>query len=728
MSSSHGSPRASSSEFSPISPISSSSSVSIANPLPEWMRTGRRRLRFLTQGRLRLAFIAAGFILLGWLLTSTLGPAEEYDLDGSGFEHDVSSAGVLTEPSGYGLDSDDMPSSEDKFNSRPFGHPSDGEMDEFEAEIDDIVRNKYKNKPTLNGALADLHSAVTDKLQEWKPHFGSGHRNRPMTTTSTSTARRVQSTGTSGSRKKPPRPHARPNEGEQVQDGLGEEDRLGARTRIGKCTILFNGNSFWERAIKSHEEHDKLHGYRMHVLRQNLLDDVWSKPAYILSLLLRELAKPESERLEWIFWVDADTVILNPKVPIETFLPPPGSDFDDIHLMYSNDWNGLNNGVFPVRVNRWSVELFLAITSFRHYNPDVGLVFRDQSAMDITLKHPRFKRHVVEAPQRWFNAYQGEHNETLSPNQIRRGDLLVHFAGVTNREERMGFWLNRAEQHLDDWEVPVKSTSYPQEARDFWDEQRQRRHDEDSTITETRKKAEDIMTELETRMSEYSDRLSEDQKTSIEDAKEQLTKILNDDGANKDNIDMIKEDARLLEEVAQPLTEIIKDINGKLLESAHKAIFAGEKDLLEAGFSRQSGGEGLDPSLSRLSSHIRALKDMVMQPQELWNKLEIAAATNAVTEARAEWQETKAAAALEEGKAKDLQDQILKEASLYAFPSEALASSYTATISSGSVDASYTSPSVVEAEGAASETAAFEADASLEPIEGDWREILNQET
>lgn len=82
------------------------------------------------------------------------------------------------------------------------------------------------------------------------------------------------------------------------------------------------------------------------------MDDVWSKPAYILSLLLRELAKPESERLEWLFWVDvdADTIILNPHLPIDVFLPPPGSEFDDINLMYSSDWNGLNNGVFPVRV------------------------------------------------------------------------------------------------------------------------------------------------------------------------------------------------------------------------------------------------------------------------------------------------------------------------------------------------------------------------------------------
>ncbi|EMC91082.1 glycosyltransferase family 34 protein, partial [Baudoinia panamericana UAMH 10762] len=256
--------------------------------------------------------------------------------------------------------------------------------------------------------------------------------------------------------------------GEDVRDGVSEEDRLGARTRVGKCTIVFNGNSWWERALRTHEEHDKIQGYRLYVLRQNLLDDVWSKPAYVLSLLLREMAKPENERLEWLLWFDVDTIILNPYIPLETFLPPVGTEFDDIHLMYSNDWNGLNNGVFPVRVNQWSVQLFSAILSYRYYRPEASLQFRDQSAMDALMHEPKFSKHIVQAPQRWFNAYQGEHNETLAPFQIRRGDLLVHFAGVPGRESRMQYWLERAEQHLDDWEIAVKSTSYPQEARDFW--------------------------------------------------------------------------------------------------------------------------------------------------------------------------------------------------------------------------------------------------------------------
>lgn len=70
---------------------------------------------------------------------------------------------------------------------------------------------------------------------------------------------------------------------------------------IGKMTIMFgDDNPTYERALKTHEVHNRLHGYPVYVLRQEILYDVWTKPAYILSVLLKELTKPESERLKWL--------------------------------------------------------------------------------------------------------------------------------------------------------------------------------------------------------------------------------------------------------------------------------------------------------------------------------------------------------------------------------------------------------------------------------------------
>lgn len=322
---------------------------------------------------------------------------------------------------------------------------------------------------------------------------------------------------------------------------------LGARSRIGKVTILFGTLSqAYERALRTHELHDRLNNYPLHVLRHSLLDNVWTKPAYILSILLRELAKPEGERLEWLLWVDGDTIILNPYVPIEALLPPEDDpEWDDVHLLVSYDWNGLNNGVFPVRVNTWSVELFSAILSFRFYRPEQDLKFRDQSAMDFLVQDEHFAPNVIRTPQRWFNAYQGEHNETLQAFQVRRGDLLVHFPGVSDRDERMGFWLNRAEKHAPDWEVELKHTSYPEETRDFWVEKKREREGVRREAGEVREKMRAYWEELEDKLKEYGERLSEE---TVKDVEQGIM-----------NVKMVVESPKAMEKV-QKLREAFQDL------------------------------------------------------------------------------------------------------------------------------------------------------------------------
>lgn len=331
---------------------------------------------------------------LGWLVTSALSPSSGTDFGMAGDAYDPSSLGILTDPTGFGSE------------ARP---DQDRPGILYPSEIAANDGEQGSKEPSVKGALADLHHAVSDKLQSWNPYHATAPFKLP-------------------SMKNESLPWPEPKKENnsilitnetQVN---GNKDDLGAKTRIGKCTILFNSNSYYERALRSHELHDRQHGYRLNILRQGLMDDVWSKPAYVLSLLLRELSKPEHERLEWLMWVDADTIILNPYVPIDIFLPPPGPEFEDVHLVYSNDWNGLNNGVFPVRVNQWAVQLFSAVLAYRHYQPEADLTFRDQSAMHALIHDPKFEKNIVEAPQRWFNAYQGEHNETLAPFQIRRGE------------------------------------------------------------------------------------------------------------------------------------------------------------------------------------------------------------------------------------------------------------------------------------------------------------------
>jgi len=196
----------------------------------------------------------------------------------------------------------------------------------------------------------------------------------------------------------------------------------------------------------------------------------------------------------------------------------------------------------------------------------------------------------------------------------------------------MGYWLDRAEQHLDDWEIPVKSTSYPQEARDFWSEQRDARKNRDSSLATTRGKAVELLTQTDQRLDDYGDRLSDEEKEAINAQQTQLKADLDNPKLQEDT-SKIEESVTQLNEKMTPLKKAIADANTILLHSAHDAIFAGEKDLLDGGYDGSAPTN--DPDLQAISNAVKNLKNLVMSPQEFWNKQDITAATSAVSEARA---------------------------------------------------------------------------------------------
>lgn len=248
-----------------------------------------------------------------------------------------------------------------------------------------------------------------------------------------------------------------------------------------------------------------MHGYPMYIQREEILDGYWTKPAHILSVLLSEMSKPKSQRLKWLWWFDADTVILNYKMGLETFLPPDeDEELRDVHILTTDDHNGLNNGIFAVRVSGYAVELFSNILAFRDMRPDTHLTFADQSAMEYVLAERKFAAHKVTVPLRashipflfhaftpsvdaqltrllqWFNAWPIEGDaSSLYPYHAHPGDLLVHFPGMSAapRAALMAEWCRRSERLSEVWTLPVAETGYLSEARRFWDEHKDRRRD-----------------------------------------------------------------------------------------------------------------------------------------------------------------------------------------------------------------------------------------------------------
>lgn len=140
---------------------------------------------------------------------------------------------------------------------------------------------------------------------------------------------------------------------------------------VGKISILNNPeNEYVDRAVRVHTVHDKRHGYQHYIMREQSSTSANENfAAQMLSVLKAELSKPSSERLEWLYYFPETTIILNPNVPLEIFLPPDhNSTLEPKHLLYSSPNSkapsqDLAHTVFAAKVHDWTVDLFTTLLS-----------------------------------------------------------------------------------------------------------------------------------------------------------------------------------------------------------------------------------------------------------------------------------------------------------------------------------------------------------------------------
>ncbi|KAL4802399.1 hypothetical protein BDV18DRAFT_164222 [Aspergillus unguis] len=234
--------------------------------------------------------------------------------------------------------------------------------------------------------------------------------------------------------------------------------------RITKVSMLYGPrNTLYERALQSHTRHAQRWGYGMDVLQNDIAVGYWNKPAYLLALVVGELAKPVVERTEWFMWVDADSIMINSLIPLEIFLPP--TDLKGVHMVATKDHKGLNTGIFFLRVHQWTVRMLIESLAYPTYNPGTDLGMQvDQTAMEKVLNKTEYRDGVVYLPRPWINTYEWRH-----AYEGEKGHMLVHFPGLgEDRWSHMQKWLDVVEAE-EEWEVEVQETWYLDETRQFWE-------------------------------------------------------------------------------------------------------------------------------------------------------------------------------------------------------------------------------------------------------------------
>ncbi|KAK2612647.1 hypothetical protein QQS21_001263 [Conoideocrella luteorostrata] len=349
-----------------------------------------------------------------------------------------------------------------------------------------------------------------------------------------------------------------------TQSQIKTTDANDERARVGKVSILYGDpKPVYERALRTHKAHNRIHGYPFFIQRESILDGYWTKPAHLQAVILRELEKPRPKRLEWIYWVDADTVVLNYQTPLEAFLPPEGdAELSDIQIIVTEDWNGLNNGVFAIRVDKYAVELFAGVLAFRDFRENTTLEFQDQSAMEKVLQQQKFAAHRVEVPQRWFNSYKSNKGEEPEGAQVHPGDFLVHFAGVENREEEMTKWCELSERTEPLWNSRLSDTKFDIEIRKFWEEVKRNRKKAGQGGRDARRRLQDMLGAVEKSIQGQTDQLENEEWRALSASFEHGKKVLeaeaglNDDVLTEDDIRALKSVADEIQNAYESVTEI----------------------------------------------------------------------------------------------------------------------------------------------------------------------------
>ena len=137
--------------------------------------------------------------------------------------------------------------------------------------------------------------------------------------------------------------------------------------------------------------------------------------------------------VEWVWWLDIDTIITNFHVRIEDRID------NTYHFIISKDLNGINAGSFFIRNSPegrnfldWMIEVYPL------FEKETGF-FAEQTVMESAMHIEKWKKITKIVPQKSINSYHSHLNSwtQLGPDAIwERGDFVVHFPGTT-MEQRL---------------------------------------------------------------------------------------------------------------------------------------------------------------------------------------------------------------------------------------------------------------------------------------------------
>jgi hypothetical protein len=202
-----------------------------------------------------------------------------------------------------------------------------------------------------------------------------------------------------------------------------------SKPRIAMLTFCVGADykKAMEPGLASKRAYATKHGYDFHTDGEDVWDHSrpipWSKFHFILKYL---------DDYDYIFWSDADVIILNPSLPLEKqVLPLLPADKD---ILWTFDaCNHYNNGHLLIRGrSSWVKDYFKRCLECKDLTYHI---WWDNAAMiHLFESNPDDRARIETCKDHWrFNAYLFGVKDTADDSSTRLykpGDFLVHLAGV----------------------------------------------------------------------------------------------------------------------------------------------------------------------------------------------------------------------------------------------------------------------------------------------------------
>jgi len=171
-----------------------------------------------------------------------------------------------------------------------------------------------------------------------------------------------------------------------------------------------------------------------------------SRPVAWSKLLFLQRHLPD---YEWIMWSDADSLITNPAIKIESLIRTKAD------LVITMDKVGFNSGSFLIRNSSWSLA-FLAEAWSLPAQPaalhgfDIwsDRLWENRAFVQLLLAF-RHRRHTQVLPQRRLNSYLADTQRPDENADHQPGDFVLHLPG-TAHEKRLSVlskYASRLTQH-----------------------------------------------------------------------------------------------------------------------------------------------------------------------------------------------------------------------------------------------------------------------------------------